>query len=120
MVKRRPLLGRLSLGRTLRLILLGLTVLLGTIAAIAIGNLYQARQRYEDKLADAYGVQVASSRLLAAGVIEEASLGAGGPASAADRHRARIAFDAEARRALQLASDDRPSERLLLARVANE
>jgi signal transduction histidine kinase/HAMP domain-containing protein len=120
MVERRPLLARLSLGRTLRLVLLGLTVLLGAIAAIAIGDLYNARQDYEDELARSYDIQVASSRLLAAGVIEEAALGVRGAAAADLRRRAADSFDASASRALELASGDAESERLLRSRVTLE
>src|SRR5439155_12373945 len=117
MVERRPMLARLSLGRTLRLLLLGLTLLLGTIAAIAIGNLYRARQHYEDKLARAYDLQVASSRLLADGAIEEDALGS---RSLAARRSAAAAFDSDAQRALDLARGDAESERLVRARVATE
>ncbi|MFL5869432.1 MAG: ATP-binding protein, partial [Thermoleophilaceae bacterium] len=112
--------GRLSLGKTLRLLLLGLTVLLGTIAAIAIGDLYQARQDYEDQLARAYDVQVASSRLLAAGVVEEAALGTNGTGAAALRRRAADSFDTAALSALQLARSDPESERLVRQRIALE
>jgi signal transduction histidine kinase/CheY-like chemotaxis protein len=120
MVERRPLLARLSLGRTLRLVLLGLTLLLGTIAAIAIGNLYKARQDYEDDLARAYDLQVASSRLLTAGVVEEAALGTQGAAATGLRRRAADSFDAAARNALRLARGDAESERLVRTRLVLE
>ena len=96
--------------------LVGLTVLLGLIAAIAMGNLYAARQVYEDRLARAYELEAASSRLLASGVIEEAALVSGGRAARTRRAAAR-AFDAQARSALRLARGDAPSRRLVRARV---
>jgi cell division protein FtsX len=64
---------RLPLARTLTLSLVGLTLVLALVAALAIGNLYEARQDYEDALARTYELESASSRLLAAGVIEETS-----------------------------------------------
>jgi signal transduction histidine kinase/DNA-binding NarL/FixJ family response regulator len=115
---RRRLLSRLPLGRSIRLALLGLTVLLAAIAAIAIGNLYDARQRYEDGLARAYELEAASSRLLAAGVVEETALVARGRRASDVRRRAAAAFDAEARTALALAGRDRESRRLVRARIA--
>src|SRR5690606_28490686 len=63
-----------SIGRILQAALLGTCLLLAFIAAIGVGSLYDARQRYEDRLARAYELEAAASRLLAAGVIEEAAL----------------------------------------------
>ena len=64
-----------SLGRTLTLALLGLTLVLGVIAALSVGDLLSTRQQYEDALARSYQLEAASARLLAVGVLEEEALG---------------------------------------------
>ena len=58
---------RLPLAPTLTLSLVGLTLVLALVAALGIGNLYEARQDYEDSLARTYELESSSSRLLAAG-----------------------------------------------------
>ena len=108
---------RLSLGRTIRLALVGVTLLLAAIAAVGIGNLYSVRQDYEDDLATAYELESSASALLAAGVVEEAALRDDSPAGPAAVRRAREAFDAEARSALVLAREDPESTRLVRARI---
>ncbi|HEX6388485.1 MAG TPA: ATP-binding protein [Solirubrobacteraceae bacterium] len=65
---------RLSIARSVRLALLGLTLVLTTIAALGAASLYAARQDYEDTLSDALNLQAGAGRLLAAGVVEEATL----------------------------------------------
>ena len=105
-----------SIGRTLQLALLGTTLLLGVIAAFGVARLYDARQDYEDRLASAYELEAAAARMLAAGVIEEAALQARG--SRAARRRAAVTFSAEARTATSFAGGDRESERLVRARIA--
>jgi signal transduction histidine kinase/DNA-binding response OmpR family regulator/HAMP domain-containing protein len=85
---------RLTLARTLRLALLGLTVVLAAVAAGGVAALYANRQTYEDRLAGAYQLQAAASRLLAAGVVEEATLRTAiGKTNAPKRAAARRAFD---------------------------
>ncbi|MDX6679669.1 MAG: hypothetical protein QOE31_3721, partial [Solirubrobacteraceae bacterium] len=80
---------RRSIARTLRVALLGLTIVLAIIGAIGIAALYDARQRYEDRLIGAADLASASSDLLAAGVVEEALLRqARGPGSNAARRSA--------------------------------
>lgn len=116
----REALRRLPLAPTLTLSLVGLTLVLALIAALGIGNVYSARQDYEDALARTYELQSASSRLLAAGVIEETAFRQRGPGAAAALRRARRAFDAEAADALSLARGDAESVRLVRARVAAE
>jgi signal transduction histidine kinase/ActR/RegA family two-component response regulator len=101
------------MGRALLLALAGLTVVFAAIAAIAIGNLYESRQTYEDQLARAYALEASSARLLAASVVEEVALSARGPNAAALRRRAAGAFDSEVVRARRLASSDRDSRRLV-------
>ena len=111
---------RLPLAPTLTLSLVGLTLVLALVAALGIGNLYEARQDYEDELARTYELESASSRLLAAGVIEETSFRERGAGARGARRRAARAFDAVAERALALARTDPESERLLRARLAAE
>jgi len=64
---------RLSLARSFQIALLGLTLALAVIAAFGIAALYNARQRYENRLADTYELQTSGARLLAAGVVAEAA-----------------------------------------------
>jgi signal transduction histidine kinase/DNA-binding response OmpR family regulator len=118
MVETSRTLRRVPLGRTIRVALLGLTVALGVIAAVAIGSLYNARQGYEDDLARAYELEASSARLLAAGVLEEVALGERGHAAVRLRRRARAGFEAEAARARTLARGDARSERRLSRLVA--
>ncbi|MEJ7750234.1 MAG: ATP-binding protein [Thermoleophilaceae bacterium] len=111
-------LARLPLAPVLTLALMGLTLVLALIAAVAIGNLYSDRQDYEDTLARTYELESASSRILAAGVIEETALVAVGPGAPAARKRAQPAFARSTRTALALARGDRQSVRRVRARAA--
>ena len=77
---------KLSIGRAVRVGLLGVTLLLGAISAFAVAGIFDARQDYEDKLADSYELQVSAGRLLTAGVLETAVLDGG---ASAPRARAR-------------------------------
>jgi signal transduction histidine kinase/DNA-binding response OmpR family regulator len=82
---------RLSIARSVQLALLGLTIALTAIAGFGVGALYSSRQHYEDQLAHAFEVKAASGRLLAASVVEEATLRAprtSGTAGADARARA--------------------------------
>ncbi|HEV7882459.1 MAG TPA: ATP-binding protein [Solirubrobacteraceae bacterium] len=63
-----------SIARTLRIALLGLTIVLAIIGAVGIAALYDARQQYEDQLSEASSLEVASANLLAATVALEANL----------------------------------------------
>lgn len=65
---------RLSIARSVQLALLGLTVVMTAIAAVGVASLYNARQDYEDQLSSALKLQAGAGRLLAAGVVEEATL----------------------------------------------
>lgn len=116
----REVLRRLPLAPTLTLALLGLTLVLALVAALGIGNLYETRQDYEDALARSYELESASSRLLAAGVIEETSFRERGARARGARRRAAGAFDAVAAQALSLARTDPESERLVRARLSAE
>src|SRR5437588_666492 len=57
---------RLSIARSLRFALLGLTVVLATVAALGVSSLYSARQRYENTLTDTSELSTAASDLPAA------------------------------------------------------
>jgi signal transduction histidine kinase/CheY-like chemotaxis protein/HAMP domain-containing protein len=102
--------GGRSIARTLRVALLGLTVLLAIIGALGIASLIDARQQYEDQLTAASSLEVSSANLLAATVALEANL-----ASTRSRTTARAVALAAAsvatriRDVRQLADDDRPS-----------
>jgi signal transduction histidine kinase/DNA-binding response OmpR family regulator len=98
---------RLSIARSLRLALLGLAVVLATVAGIGVSALYSARQQYEDRLGDAYGLQASAGRLLAAGVVAEAAR------ATPERARAQQAFEQELAQARRLARRDAASERLV-------
>jgi signal transduction histidine kinase/DNA-binding NarL/FixJ family response regulator len=65
---------RLSIARSVQLALLGLTIALTAIAGFGVGALYSSRQHYEDQLAHAYEVKSSAGKLLAASVVEEATL----------------------------------------------
>ena len=111
---------RLSLARSLRLALLGVTLALTAVAGTGVASLYNARQKYEDRLANAYSLEASAGRLLAAGVIEEAILRSARPTDAATRERARQAFQVVAQEAQRLASDDAQSGRLIGNGVAQQ
>ena len=111
---------RLSIARSVQLALLGLAVLLATLAGIGIADLYNARQRYEDRVATAYALEADAAKLLAASVVEEATLrtAAGGAAGSAQRARAEQAFTATADATARQAASDPLSERLVARTVA--
>ncbi|MCW3001327.1 MAG: hypothetical protein JWQ20_625, partial [Conexibacter sp.] len=99
---------RLSIARSIQLALLGLTIALTAIAGFGVGALYSSRQHYEDQLAHAFEVKAAAGKLLAASVVEEATLRArrsGGASGAAER-RARRAYAQELSETRRRAADD--------------
>jgi signal transduction histidine kinase/DNA-binding response OmpR family regulator len=105
---------RLSIARSVQLALLGLTIALTAIAGFGVGALYSSRQHYEDQLARAYEVKSAAGRLLAASVVEEATLRAPrADRTAAEDARARRAYEQALADTRRRAADDRPSLRLL-------
>ncbi len=110
---------RLSIARSLQLALLGLTVALTAIAALGVSGLYSSRQAYEDRLAAGLQLQASAGRLLAAGVVEEATLRlAAGPEGLPERRRARGAYRAAYRNALALADGDPQSTAAVQAAAA--
>jgi signal transduction histidine kinase/HAMP domain-containing protein len=105
-----------SIGRGLRLALLGLTLTLLAVIVLGVAALYGARADYERALAQSHALEGAAEQLGAAGVLEQATrLRARGdfPGALA---RARRAFDAQARRARALAAGDPASLRLVVER----
>jgi signal transduction histidine kinase/DNA-binding response OmpR family regulator/HAMP domain-containing protein len=104
--------GRLSIARSLRVALLGLALVLAVVAGLGVAGLYSARQDYEDKLAEAYGLQASAGRLLAAGVVAEAS------ARTSQAPQARRALASELAQARRLARGDDRSEQLVTRAAA--
>jgi len=105
--------GRRSIASTLQLALLGLTIVLAIIGGIGIGALYEARQSYEDEVAEASALEVAAANLLTSTVALEANL-----ARPRSRRAARFvaaaaeSFDLGAGRVAALAAQDGPSNGL--------
>ena len=105
-----------SIGRGLRVALLGLTLTLLAVIVLGVAALYGARADYERQLAESYALEGAAGQLEAAGVLEQATrlrARGGSPGALA---RARRAFDAQARRARALAEGDPESLRLVIER----
>jgi signal transduction histidine kinase/DNA-binding response OmpR family regulator len=102
-----------SIARTLRTALLGLTIALAIVGAIAIAALYDARQTYEDELAAASAVEVSAANLLASTVALEANLArARSRRSARFVQRAADSFDDGAGALRRLSAGDAASRAL--------
>jgi signal transduction histidine kinase/DNA-binding response OmpR family regulator/HAMP domain-containing protein len=103
---------RISIARSLLMALVGLTIALAVVAGLSVSALYEARQRYEERLSTTYAAEVATANLLAAGVVEETVLrGEGGDAAARERTTATFAQAAQAAR--DAARGDSRSEQLV-------
>lgn len=105
---------RLSIARSVQLALLGLTIALTAIAGFGVGALYSSRQHYEDRLAHAFEVKAAAGKLLAASVVEEATLRT--PADQRDARaeaRAKAAYESALADTRRRAADDAQSVRLV-------
>ena len=110
---------RLSIARSLRLALVGLTVALAALASLGISSLYNARQRYERTLSASSALAVAAANLESAAVAEQEVLrDAHGPSAAQARIQAADAYAAAAARATSLASGDPTSRRLVADEIA--
>ena len=108
---------RLSIARSVQLALLGLTIALTAIAGFGVGALYSSRQHYEDQLAHAYEVKSAAGKLLAASVVEEATLRApSADRTAAGDARAKAAYAQSLTDTRRRAADD-PQSLKLVARA---
>lgn len=108
---------KLSIGRAVWVGLLGVTLFLGAVSAFAVAGIFDARQEYEDKLADSYDLQVSAGRLLTAGVLEAAVLQRRGERAARARALAREAFEEEARTAARVAASDSESAEIIRRRI---
>ncbi|WCB92017.1 hypothetical protein DSM104299_00698 [Baekduia alba] len=106
---------RLSIARSVQLALLGLTIALTAIAGFGVGALYSSRQHYEDQLARAFEVKASSGKLLAASVVEEATLraGGGGDVDANAEARAKAAYTQALADTRRRAADDEESLKLV-------
>ena len=109
-----PRVRRLSIARSVQLALLGLTIALTAIAGFGVGALYSSRQAYEDRLAHAFEVKASAGKLLAASVVEEATLRARRAGSAgASAARAQNAYAGALADTRRKAADDDTSLHLV-------
>jgi signal transduction histidine kinase/CheY-like chemotaxis protein len=112
---------RLSIARSLRAALVGLTLILAVIAALGVASLYSARQDYENTLAQSSSLATAAANLSAAGIAEvEVLRDAGGPNAAAERAEATSDYAHYASLATGLARADPVSAHLVAAQIAAE
>ncbi len=110
---------RLSIARSLRLALVVLTLALALVAALGVASLYNARQRYENRLIATSDLATAGANLAGAGIAEEEVLrDAGGATAATAKRQMAVAYDRAAATAAALARGDPPSERLLQGQIA--
>ncbi len=105
-----------SIALTLRVALLGLTILLAVIGALGIAALYDARQQYEDALTETSALEIASANLLTSSVALEANLAARrSRAAARNVARAGQSVSERGRDVVALARADGPSRELAAA-----
>jgi signal transduction histidine kinase/DNA-binding response OmpR family regulator len=110
---------RLSIAASVQAALVGLTVVLAVVAGIGVASLYGSRQDYEDRLSAARQLQTIAGQVLAAGVVEEATLRLApvGLAGRPERGRAKAAFTQALAAARARARDD-PQSAMLVAQAA--
>jgi signal transduction histidine kinase/CheY-like chemotaxis protein len=109
---------RLSIARSLRLALTGLTLVLAAVAAGGIASLYSARQHYENMLAHTSQVAIAVANLSSASIAEaEVVRDATGPGAGRVRLQAIRGFDKAAATATSLARSDPFSARLVAEEI---
>src|SRR5579862_8152149 len=110
---------RLSIARSLRLALGGLTIALVVVAALGIDSLYSSREHYENALSGSSELAIAAANLESAQLSQyEAVRDARGPAGAAARAEAASDLQSAAAAARSLARSDPTSERLVQAQLA--
>ena len=109
---------KLSVGRSFRLVLIGLTLVLAALAGLGVARLYDARRDYEDDLSDAYSLQAAATQIKAAAIAEEATLQSTSREEA--QASARRLFQDGIAEARRLVADDPASARLLSDAVAEQ
>jgi signal transduction histidine kinase/CheY-like chemotaxis protein len=109
---------RFSIARSLRVALVGLTVVLALVAALGVSSLYSARQRYEDRLVRSSQLATAAAELTSAAVVEaEVWRDVRGRGAPAARRQAAAGYAAIAAQARGLARGDPTSVRLVRAAV---
>ncbi len=109
---------RLSIARSLRLALVGLTLVLAALAAVGVASLYEARQRYENVLQRSAQLAVASANLSSAAIArQEVSLDAHGPGAAGLRRQANATYRSDASVETSLARSDAISAQLVRRQV---
>jgi signal transduction histidine kinase len=110
---------RLSIAHSLRLALVVMTLALAVVAALGIASLYNARQRYENRLTATSSLATAGANLAGAAVAEEEVLrDASGPTAPTAKRTMAAAYDAAAATAASLGRGDPPSERLVRGQIA--
>ena len=115
------LMQRLSIARSLRLALVGLTVALAVVAGLGVAGLYSARQDYENTLNSSSSLATAAANLLTAGIAEaEVLRDARGPGAAPAKQEAASAYLAAGSAARTLAAGDAASAQLLSEQLAAE
>jgi two-component system phosphate regulon sensor histidine kinase PhoR len=120
-MQRVSIMGRLSIARSLRLALIGLTVVLAVVAALGVSSLYNARQQYEDTLAETSELSIAAANLVATGIAEgEVLRDAQGPTAASARRQVASAYGSAAASALSLARGDPISLSLVRKQIVTE
>ncbi|HWH93504.1 MAG TPA: ATP-binding protein [Baekduia sp.] len=91
-----------------------MTIALTAIAGFGVGALYSSRQHYEDQLARAFEVKAAAGKLLAASVVEEATLrAASAERSSGGDARAQAAYVQALADTRRRAADDEQSLKLI-------
>jgi signal transduction histidine kinase/HAMP domain-containing protein len=112
---------RLSIARSLRMALVAMTLALAVVAALGIASLYNARQRYEDRIIHTSSLATAGANLAGAGIAkEEVQRDDHGPTAAAARRQAASAYNAAATTATNLANSDPTSASLVRRQIAAE
>jgi signal transduction histidine kinase/DNA-binding response OmpR family regulator/HAMP domain-containing protein len=110
---------RLSIARSLRVALVGLTLVLAVIAALGVSSLYSARQKYENTLAQSASLSTAAANLAADGIAEEEVLrDARGPGAQRARTEVESDYASAAALATSLARPDPPSAALIAAQIS--
>ena len=90
----------LTIARSLRLALVGLTVVLAVLAGLGISSLYNSREGYERTLTSSSELAIAAANLETAAIAQQEVLrDARGPGAAQARAQATAAYDAAAARA---------------------
>jgi signal transduction histidine kinase len=112
---------RLSIARSLRLALTGLTIVLAAVATGGVASLYRARQHYENALVRTSDVATAAANLSTAAITEAAVLRDDtGPGAVIARRHAMGVFIRAATTATMLARGDPRTEQLINTEVAQQ